>query len=129
MATVDVLIAVDVEGAMSSQSLQNNVYLMDTNKFFGSYQEGQSELITKLRQGDRIIWSVSPIDPGTNVSISGFTGQAVGVNVTPTQNSDGSWTSLFSEAPPSPGTAIQYSVNLSFEGAQMSFDPFLVLAS
>jgi hypothetical protein len=125
MATVDVLIAVDVEGALASGDLQNNVYLVDTNKFLGSYTEGGSELVTVLGQGDTVVWSASPINPGNNVNINSFTGQAINVNVTPTQNSDGSWSSKYAEAPYHSGDKFQYSVVLSFEGKTLSFDPFL----
>ena len=32
MATVDVLMAVDVEGALASNNLTDTIYLVDTNK-------------------------------------------------------------------------------------------------
>ena len=125
MATVNVLIIVDVEGAQTS-GLQQNVYLVDTNKYMGSYNQGQVELVTVLGQGDTIIWSVAPIKPGTNVAIQAFTGQAVGVNVTPAAYPNGSWGSIFAAAPYVSGNQFQYSVTLNFDGAApQTFDPFL----
>ncbi len=128
MATVNVLIIVDVEGAQTS-GLQQNVYLVDTNKYMGSYNQGQVELVTVLEQGDTIIWSVAPIDPGTNVAIQnpgGFTGPAIGVNVTPVAYPNGSWGSTFAAAPYVSGNQFQYSVVLTFDGGDpQTFDPFL----
>lgn len=127
MATVNVLIVVDVEGALASGNLSSNVYLVDTNKYMGSYNEGQTELVTVLAVGDMVIWSVAPIDPGTSVAIQSFSGAAIGQQVTPVfMPLTGSWGSKFSAVPPTSGTQFQYSVNLQFEGgAILTFDPFL----
>jgi hypothetical protein len=79
-----------------------------------------------LGQGDTIVWSVAPIDPGTEVAIIGFTGAAVNVNITPVANANGSWSSIFAAAPYQSGNQYQYSVTLNFEGGDpQSFDPFL----
>ncbi|NQV26837.1 MAG: hypothetical protein HQ518_21005, partial [Rhodopirellula sp.] len=51
MATVNVLVAVDVEGALSSGSLGANTYMVDTNKYMGSGAEGTDELKTSLNIG------------------------------------------------------------------------------
>lgn len=77
MSTVDVLMMVDVEGALASGNLSENIYLVDTNGYLGSYNEGQDELSTKLHNGDTVVWSVAPIDPGTNATIASFSGTAV----------------------------------------------------
>lgn len=130
MATVDVLVVVDVDGALASNNLGNNLYMVDTNKFLGSFQEGGPELVTMLDSGDRVTWSVTPIDPATNVKIHGFSGQAVGTNITPAQQPDESWTSIFSAAPPTPGSKFQYTMTLVFDNnEQMNFDPYLQVAS
>lgn len=126
MTTVNVLIVVDVLAAATSGNLGANVYLVDTNKHIGSGAEGQAELVTVLSSGNNIEWSVAPIDPGTDVVIAGFEGQAInGNNIKPVKNNDGSWGSTFSATGGS-GTQYQYSVSLSFDGATpQSFDPFL----
>jgi hypothetical protein len=130
MATVDVLVVVDVEGALASDDLGNNLYMVDTNKFLGSYQEGGPELVTTLNAGDRVTWSVSPIDPANNVAIDSFGGQAVGINIIPQLQPDASWTSIFSAAPPTPGSQYQYTMTLLFaKQKRLSFDPFLKIAS
>jgi hypothetical protein len=131
MATVNVLIAVDVEGALTSNNLGENVFMVDTNKYAGSGAEGTSELQTKLNIGDIIVWSVAPIDPGTNVEISSFSGTAVtDTYIHPVQSplSAQSFESLFQ--PPggtAAGKSFQYTASLSFEGKVMTFDPFLIV--
>lgn len=130
--TVDVLLAVDVEGALASKNLYSNIYLMDTSKFFSSYQEGQPELVTILGIGNTIVWSVVPIDPGTNVVIQNFRGQAVKDNViNPVVDPiyTQSFESRFLPAGYTPsGTRFRYRIDLDFEGKTvMGFDPFLQL--
>lgn len=131
MATVNVLTAVDVEGALTSNNLGANVYMVDTNKYAGSGAEGTSELQTKLNIGDTIVWTVAPIDPGTNVTISSFSGAAVtNKQISPVQDplSPKSFESLFEPAGGTPSnTSYQYTMTLSFEGKEMTFDPFLIV--
>ncbi|HEX6911000.1 MAG TPA: hypothetical protein VF142_11430, partial [Longimicrobium sp.] len=76
MGVVSVLIVVDVEAALA-QGLGTNVYLVDTNKYVGSGNEGQAELQTACTNGDTINWTVAPVAPETSVSIQNFTGQMV----------------------------------------------------
>jgi len=52
MAAVEVLIAVDVAGALSSQSLNNNLYMMDTSGYLGATGEGTNELQTRVTNGE-----------------------------------------------------------------------------
>ncbi|UGY23486.1 hypothetical protein HU675_0036910 [Bradyrhizobium septentrionale] len=42
MGTVDALIVVDTEGALSSGSAVDNSYLVDNNGYLGSWNEGKS---------------------------------------------------------------------------------------
>jgi hypothetical protein len=129
--TVDVLVVVDVEGALGTNNLFNNVYMIDTNKFMGSYQEGQAELVTVVSNGQTIVWSVTPVDPATSVAITGFTGAAINQQIAPTQEPGGwgsPWTAQASIPLGSSGTTYQYSIVLQFEGPNgvtMTFDPFL----
>ncbi|WP_296420317.1 hypothetical protein [Pseudooctadecabacter sp.] len=131
MGVVNVLVAVDVEGALASQNLGANCYMVDTNKYAGSGAEGTDELKTTLSIGDEIAWSVAPIDPGTNASIAGFSGTAVDDHViAPVQNplSDQSYVTKFQPAGgTAAGTSFQYTMTLSFEGRQMTFDPYLIV--
>jgi len=133
MATVNVLMMVDVEGALASGNLNSNIYLVDSNKYLGSYSEGKTELVTKLNTGDIIIWSVTAIDPGANVSITNFSGQAIDKQyIAPVANplTVGVWESKFQPPGGSVGQSYQYNATLKFNGAhEMTFDPFLVVVS
>ncbi|WP_375280810.1 hypothetical protein [Pseudooctadecabacter sp.] len=132
MGTVNVLVAVDVEGALATGDLGANTYMVDTNKYAGSGAEGTDELKTVLAIGDAIAWSVAPIDPGTNVAISSFAGTAVDDKVIapqPNPLSAQSFVSLFQPAGgTASGTSFQYTMTLSFEGKEMTFDPYLIVA-
>ncbi len=128
MSTVNVLIVVDVEGALASNNLSNNLYMIDTEKFMGEL-EGTNELTTTVSNGETITWAVAPVDPSTNVTINAFTGQAIGSVVTPQANSlpAGTWSSQVFLPANSNGQTFQYSMNLQFDqGVILGFDPFLV---
>ncbi|WP_122412939.1 alpha-pore-forming tripartite toxin MakABE regulator [Pseudomonas viridiflava] len=77
MNRVDILIAVDVLGALSAGTLQGNVYLMDTNHYLGSWQEGQGALNTVCQDGQAVTWSVTPVDAATQIAISKLSGPMV----------------------------------------------------
>lgn len=128
MATINVLIVVDVVGATSSGSLTNNLYMIDTTKYLGTLEAG-NELITTLNAGDVVAWACAPVDPGTNLLIAGFTGQADRVNINPKQDPvTGEWESRFTVPIGTPaGTQFQYSVTMSVDGKLYGFDPFLKL--
>ncbi len=74
---VDILIAVDVAGALSANTLSGYLYMVDTAKFHGSYQQGTQKLVTRLNNGDHIVWRVTGIDPATSLTIKNFSGQAI----------------------------------------------------
>lgn len=126
MQTVDVLIVVDALGALAG-SLQDNVYLVDTNKHVGSGNEGQVELKTSCKDGQIINWRVTGISPSSDINITGFTGQIIAdkVCVPKKEGSDLEpyWEGIV-ETQGSKGE-YQYSVVLEIDGAQKTFDPFL----
>jgi hypothetical protein len=133
MATVDVLMVVDVEGALAGNNgqgdLQDNIYLVDTNKYMGSGAEGQAELVTSLNNSDTIVWSVAPVAPDTNVTISSFGGIAIANgNIKPVAQG-ASWTAQFTPGPNvGAGVQFQYTATLQFDGQRtLTFDPFLSL--
>lgn len=129
MKQVDVLIVVDALGAVSSDRLQDNVYLIDTNKYMGSWDEGQCELSTACQDGQIIKWRVASVNPGNDVSIVQFTGDIINKGICdPKQqgiSEDVFWEGIV-EAREQPGS-YQYSVVLDIDGKSMTFDPFLVL--
>jgi hypothetical protein len=130
MAAVEVLIAVDVTGALSSGNLNNNIYMMDTHGYLGSTGEGTNELQTRVTNAEIITWSVRPIDPATNVTVQSWGGNAVtGGNITPAfDQTTNSWSAQFMPTPPyTAGQSYQYNATLQFNGGEtLQFDPFLI---
>ena len=129
MKTIHVLIVVDALGAATTGSLQDNVYLVDTNKHMGSSGEGTNELFTTCVSsnlgGDTIVWSITPIDPGTAVSIKGFTGAMIDQKfLLPRVNPDNSWSGALIPNV-SPAQTVQYSVIVTINATDYIFDPFL----
>ena len=126
MKTIDVLIVVDTLGALAG-GLSNNVYLVDTNKHFGSGNEGQVELKTACKDGQVINWRVCSISPSNDVSITGFTGGIIEKKVCrPKQQGsdlDTYWEGMV-ETQGDKGE-YQYSVVLDIDGMSKTFDPFL----
>lgn len=61
---------VDVVGALATGSLHENVYLVDTNRANGSTGSGTEELMTKVKSGDELIWTVLPLECEAYVSIA-----------------------------------------------------------
>jgi len=123
--TIDVLIAVDVLAA-TTHGLGENVYMMDTSKYMGSNGEGQAELETGCKDGQIIRWTVQPVSPGTNIKILRFTGDAVNTGICNPKEVD--VTEPFWEGRvESQGQSrrVQYSVVLSVNNQELSFDPFL----
>lgn len=128
MKVINVLIVVDVEGALASGDLGSNVYLIDTNKYFGSGNEGQQELITSCVDGQVIVWSVTSVDPGNDAEIVSFEGQAVTQKIcVPAQSTLPTGDVIWSGRVESQGAVAQYQYNcsLSFDSKTMTFDPFL----
>ena len=130
LSQVDVLIVVDVEGALASGDLQSNVYLIDTNKHAGSGSEGQAELYTSCKDGQVLNWSVVGVSPSSDVEITQFTGQMINDKMCVPQavsTPDGTYWSGRVEAQGFKGNQ-QYSVVLTMDGKPMNFDPFLKIS-
>jgi hypothetical protein len=127
MNVIDVLIVVDVVGALASGNLTQNVYLVDTNKYVGSGSEGQAELKTACKDGQLIRWSVAPVSPSTDVEISGFVGQMVNDKVCVPKKIETVESAYWEGRVESRGQAMteQYSAKLTMDGKEMEFDPFL----
>ena len=130
MKAIEVLIVVDTLGALAG-SLQDNVYLVDTNKYMGSGNEGQVELKTACKDGQIIKWRVEAISPDNDVNITQFTGQIINQKVCVPQKQglagDVYWEGRV-ETQGSTGN-YQYSVVLSIDGRSATFDPYLVVSA
>ena len=131
MKKIEVLIVVDASAALASNDLQSNVYLVDTNKYMGSGNEGQAELKTACKDGQLISWRAVPISSDNEVTITQFTGQMIDDGVCKPQKEgiegDEYWVGRV-EARGTTGQQ-QYSVVLVIDGKSMTFDPFLEISA
>ena len=127
MGTVNVLVVVDALGASSGGSLQNNVYMIDSRKYMGSWSEGQCELTTVCNDSDIIQWTIAPVDSGTDVRITGFTGDMVTSKVCTPQEQGLSGAKYWAGRVEAQGRTgrVQYSLTVMIDNQQMSFDPYL----
>jgi hypothetical protein len=136
MATVNVLVVVDVEGTTTSGSLANNVWMIDTGKYLGT-QEAGNELVTLLNSGDEVVWAITAVNPGDNLTWGvgltnnqPFSGTAVPANINP--KPDPVETKQYDAIFTVPGgtaanSQYQYTMTLAMDGKNYSFDPFLKL--
>ena len=127
MSNVSVLIVADTLNAVASGDLQSNVYLVDSNKYMGSGAEGQAELVTACNDGQIVNWRITPVSPDTDIKITGFTGQMIGANICNPVKQGIEGDTYWSGRVETQGSTAQYqySVNVSIDGRQMTFDPFL----
>lgn len=68
--TITILSLIDVIGALADDSMKFNVYLFDDNKSKGSTNEGTANLKTKVETGDKLIWTLMPLEPESFAEIS-----------------------------------------------------------
>ncbi len=127
MNTIDVLCAVDALGAASTGSLVGNVYLVDTNAFIGSWQEGTADLVTVCQDGQHVQWSATAVSPESQIGITEFSGTLVDQRIcVPVQGGDSSapsWLGLV-ESPSEVGMW-SYTVTLEVDGRPLQFLAFL----
>ena len=72
MKTITIMTMIDVVGALASNSLTNNIYMIDDNKLNGSQDLGTGVLKTKVEQGDNLLWVVLSIEPEAFGTITGI---------------------------------------------------------
>lgn len=124
MENIEVLIVVDAADAVSHGDLQNNVYLVDTDKYLGSSGEGTNELITECEEGQTIRWRVEPISEDNKVSITQFSGEIINEHVCQPAPKGNIWEGRVDTQGKRP-RRYQYSVTLDIDGKSLTFDPFL----
>ncbi len=74
---VQVLIVVDGAGAIGAGTLRGNVYMVDNEKYLGSWGQGESELHTLAIPGQVVCWRIEPIVSTEQVGIVHFEGPMV----------------------------------------------------
>lgn len=127
MNKIEVLIVVDAAATLASRNLVSNVYMVDTNKFLGSWNEGQCNLHTVCANEQNIAWSATGISESNEVQITKFSGQMTDQRVCLPENvgtsSDPTWEGRV-ETQGQRGR-YTYTVTLSIDGASFTFSPFL----
>lgn len=68
---VTITSVVDPVAALASGSLDDSLYLYDTNRTAGSTGFGTPELRTRVRKGDTLLWNAIPLECETYVAIVG----------------------------------------------------------
>lgn len=68
--TVNIVVLVDVTGALASGTLKQNIYLVDNKKLEGSVDEGTGSLKTIVENGDTVVWNILSIECETYVTIT-----------------------------------------------------------
>jgi hypothetical protein len=71
--TITILSLIDVVGALSEDTMKANVYLFDDNKTNGSSDEGTGVLKTKVKAGDKLIWTLMSLEPESFAEICDIT--------------------------------------------------------
>ena len=126
MNTLSVLVVVDALGALSSGNLMDNVYLVDTNGFLGSWQEGTDALHTLCQDGQILRWYATGVSARSQIAIAGFSGPMVdqGLCVPVYSGAAGDYWTGQVQSRGSFG-AYSYCINLTLDGTAMQFSPNL----
>jgi hypothetical protein len=128
---INVLVVVNVAKALEEGTLQDNLWLLDTNPNNMSQNEASAELETECAVGDLIVWSVTSIDPDLPVFINGFDGNAVKsdppviapYSIDPDKTQ---WKAAVNGATHSdPKNKGQYNMTLVLSDHSMTFDPYI----
>lgn len=124
MGQINILIVIDTAGTLATNNLMNNVYLIDTNGFVGSWNEGSSTLVTVCQDGQILDWSISSVSPGNDVNITGFTGQMVTSKVCTPQSSGIDGAEIWTGRVQTRGGIgfFAYTVQLTLNGKMMQFN-------
>lgn len=124
---ISILIVVDALGAAATGSLRDNVYLVDTNSFIGSWSEGQDDLHTVCQDGQVLNWTATTVSPSNDTTIIGFSGDMVSERICVPSRQGIGGEARWQGRVQSHGQAQQYaySVQLSVDGEPMTFTPFI----
>ncbi|WP_020653807.1 alpha-pore-forming tripartite toxin MakABE regulator [Massilia niastensis] len=127
MNTLSVLVVVDALGALSSGTLMDNVYLVDSSRYLGSWQEGTDSLHTLCQDGQLIRWYATGVSPGSRVAITGFAGPMADQGICVPVSSGGADGDYWTGRVASRGSFASwpYVVSLALGGQVMRFSPYL----
>ena len=127
MRTIDILVIIDCLGAAASGNLKNNAYIVDTNGYEGSWNEGTSQLVSICQDGQGLSWGITCVNPGNQVSIVSFSGQMITSKICNPQKQGIVSAKAWKGKVRSRGGIGQYkyTINLSIDGKIMSFNAFI----
>lgn len=127
MSKIAALVVIDTEGALSSGSPIGNAYLVDTNGYLGSWQEGTDSLHTVCQNGQTIDWSIAPVTPTGDVTITGFSGDMVAQGVCNPVASGPPGDQVWSGRVESRGqfASFLYTIDIALNGRPMSLNSYL----
>ena|SRR5690606_851367 len=127
MRTINILVIVDSEGAIASGNLKENTYIVDTNGYVGSWNEGTSSLVTVCQDGQQLSWGITSINPGNQTDIIGFSGPLINTKIAHPikQGIEGVETWQSKVQTRGDIGAYKYTINLSLDGKNMSFDAYI----
>jgi len=127
MRTIDILVIIDCLGATASGNLKSNAYIVDTNGYEGSWNEGTSQLVTVCQDGQGLSWGITSVNPGNQINIVNFSGQLITSNICNPQKQGIPGTETWKGKVESRGGIGQYKYTLtvSIDGKSMSFDAFI----
>lgn len=133
MATINIMIPVDVETAQATASngvITSGLYMIDTTGYSGTAEAG-NELNTPCAPGDVLVWTIYPINPDDNIVITGFTGQCVdqqifqNLHLTTTAAGVQYWTCVINNG--AVPQSYQYTLTISMSKKPYSYDPFVTV--
>ena len=124
MKKINILVVIDAVGASSTSSIENNVYMIDSNQWLGSWQEGTCRLHTVAEDGQLISWRATGISPDSQVNITAFSGDMVTRSIcTPQPSGDEAWEGRVETR----GGSGRYTctITVDVDGQSFSFSPYL----
>lgn len=127
MRTINILVVVDCVGAIASGNLKNNTYIVDTNGYEGSWNEGTSQLVSVCQDGQGLSWSVASINPGNEVTFVSFSGSMVSSGICNPKKQGISGVESWKGRVQSHGGIgqYQYNITLSINGKSMAFYAYI----
>ncbi|WP_375791426.1 hypothetical protein ACE102_47590 (plasmid) [Bradyrhizobium sp. vgs-9] len=69
MKTINVRMVVDAVAALEANTLAGLLYMIDDNRLGGSRNQATAGLATAVTPGDRIIWTLLPIECETHAAV------------------------------------------------------------
>lgn len=127
MNKIEILVVVDGSGTAASGKLQANLYMVDTNRTLGSWEEGTCSLHTVCEDQQLLCWRVVAISADNQVDIISFQGSMIDKKICAPEkegfNQDIYWEGRV-ETQGGYGR-YAYTMTLSIDGKSFTFSPYI----